>query len=83
MRAHYPNHLWSYDFVHDSCLNGEVVKCLTGTDEFTAEFLAIEVAGSFKTTDVLHTLRRLFAERGWPSFVRSDNGPDEGGHDLR
>lgn len=83
MRAHYPNQVWSYDFVHDSCLNGEVVKCLTVTDEFTKESLAIEVAGSFKAADVLHTLRRLFTERGWPSFIRSDNGPEFIAHDLR
>lgn len=83
MRAHYPNHVWSYDFVHDSCLNGEVVKCLTVTDEFTKESLAIEVAGSFKADDVLRTLRRLFTEKGWPSFIRSDNGPEFIAHDLR
>ena len=83
MRAHYPNHVWSYDFVHDSCLNGEVVKCLTVTDEFTKESLAIEVAGAFKAEDVLHALRRLFMEKGWPSFLRSDNGPEFIAHDLR
>jgi putative transposase len=83
MRAHYPNHVWSYDFVHDSCLNGEVVKCLTVTDEFSKESLAIEVAGSFKAEDVIHTLRRLFMAKGWPSFLRSDNGPEFIAHDLR
>jgi putative transposase len=83
MKAHYPNQVWSYDFVHDSCLNGEVVKCLTVTDEFTKEALAIEIAGSFKAEDVLRTLRRLFMAKGWPAFLRSDNGPEFIAHDLR
>jgi putative transposase len=83
MKAHYPNHVWSYDFVHDSCMNGELVKCLTITDEFTKESLAIEVEGSFKAEDVLHALRRLFMAKGWPSFLRSDNGPEFIAHDLR
>jgi hypothetical protein len=26
MKSGYPNQVWSYDFVHDSCLNGDVVK---------------------------------------------------------
>lgn len=83
MKAGYPSQVWSYDFVHDSCLNGDVVKCLTVTDEFTKESLAIEVAASFKAEDVMRTLKRLFQTKGWPSFLRSDNGPEFIAHDLQ
>ena len=38
------NQVWSYDFVFDHCANGQQLKCLTVTDEFTKEGLAIEVA---------------------------------------
>ena len=40
-----PNQVWSYDFVFDHCANGQQLKCLTVTDEFTKEGLAIEVDG--------------------------------------
>ena len=39
------NQVWSYDFVFDRCANGQQLKCLTVTDEFTKEGLAIEVDG--------------------------------------
>jgi putative transposase len=40
------NHVWAYDFVFDSCANGQQLKRLTVVDEFTHECLAIDVAGS-------------------------------------
>jgi putative transposase len=30
-----PNQVWSYDFVFDHCANGQQLKCVTVTDEFT------------------------------------------------
>lgn len=41
-----PNQVWCYDFVFDHCANGQQLKCLTVTDEWTKEGLAIDVAGS-------------------------------------
>jgi len=40
------NHVWAYDFVFDTCANGQSLKCLTIIDEFTREALAIDVAGN-------------------------------------
>lgn len=71
-----PNQVWCYDFVHDRCANGTVLKMLTVEDEFTRESLAIEVGGSLPTARVLLVLERLFAERGVPQGIRSDNGPE-------
>lgn len=31
------NHVWAYDFVFDTCANGQTLKCLTIIDEFTRE----------------------------------------------
>jgi transposase InsO family protein len=45
-------------------------------DEFTRECLAIEVARSFTARDVIMTLQYLFAVRGAPEHLRSDNGPE-------
>ena len=51
-RASEANGIWAYDFVFDSCANGQVLKCLTVIDEHTREALAIDVAGSIRSERV-------------------------------
>jgi putative transposase len=70
------NQVWSYDFVFDTCADGRQLKCLTVTDEFTKEGLAIDVAGSIRSPRVIEVLARLVSERGAPHYLRSDNGPE-------
>jgi putative transposase len=69
------NQLWSLDFVHDACLNGTKLKILAVVDEFTRECLALEAATSIKAPKVRSILASLFADRGEPRYLRSDNGP--------
>ncbi len=45
-------------------------------DETTRECLAIEVARSFTAQEVIGVLQYLFAVRGTPQHIRSDNGPE-------
>jgi len=71
-----PNQVWSYDFVFDHCANGQQFKCLTVTDEFTKEGLAIDVDGRIRSPRVIDVLSRLVSARGAPAFLRSDNGPE-------
>ena len=71
-----PNEVWSYDFVFDACANGQQLKCLTVTDEFTKEGLAIDVDGRIRSPRVIEVLAQLVSERGAPKFLRSDNGPE-------
>lgn len=71
-----PRQVWAYDFVHDSCANGQKLKCLTVIDEFTKESLAINVAGSIRSRQVIEVLSRLVSQHGAPSYLRSDNGPE-------
>jgi putative transposase len=71
-----PNQVWAYDFVHDTCANGQKLKCLTIVDEWTHESLAIEVAGSIRSRRVLEVLAKLVSVRGAPHYLRSDNGPE-------
>ena len=71
-----PNHVWSYDFVSDQTEDGRTLKMLVVIDEFTRECLAIHCARSIKGTDVVKVLAQLFAQRGVPGHVRSDNGPE-------
>jgi putative transposase len=58
-----PNQVWSYDFVFDRCANGQQLKCLTVTDEFTKEGLAIDVDGRIRSPRVIEVLSRLVSER--------------------
>jgi putative transposase len=48
------NQVWAYDFVFDGfvfdgCVNGDKLKCLTMTDEFTKETIRIDVADSIRS----------------------------------
>ena len=83
MKALHPNHVWTYDFVKDAALNGDEIRCLTVTDEFTKESHAIEVEGRFGARKVQATLERLFFVHGRPSFIRSDNGGEFIGQSLK
>ena len=75
-RAAYPNHVWSYAFVHDETTDGRRLKCLTVLDEYTREGVTIPCARSITAADVVHVLQRLCAQRGAPGYVKSDNGPE-------
>jgi putative transposase len=75
-KALWPEHVWAYDFIQDVCEDGRKLKMLTVLDEFTRECLRIEVGRSIRARDVIAVLERLFALRGRPQFLRSDNGPE-------
>jgi putative transposase len=45
-------------------------------DEYTRECLALKVDRSITSEDVIDTLAELFAMRGVPRHLRSDNGPE-------
>jgi transposase InsO family protein len=78
-RARYKNHVWSYDFVADRTEDGRQLRLLVVIDEYTRECLAIEVGRSFTAQDVMGVLQYLFAVRGTPEHIRSDNlGNDNG-----
>ena len=76
LRPERPNHVWSYDFVHDRTDDGRVYRTLNIIDEFTREALAIRVDRKLNFLDVVDALTDLFILRGPPAFIRSDNGPE-------
>ena len=82
-RPEYPNHIWSYDFVTDFTERGRQLRMLCVLDEFTRESLAIEVQKSFTARQVQDVLGYLFAVRGAPEHIRSDNGPEFVAKSLR
>jgi transposase InsO family protein len=75
-RAQHIDHVWCYDFVKDQTTDSRPLKFLPIEDEFTRECLSIDVARSITAKDVIETLKELFAVRGAPKFIRSDNGPE-------
>ena len=75
-RAERKNHVWCWDFLFDRTTSGSPLKWLAIEDEFTRESLALKVARSITSEDVIDTLAELFAMRGVPGHIRSDNGPE-------
>jgi len=61
---------------HARTEKGRKLRMLVVIDEFTRESLAIEVAWSFTACRVVEVLQYLFAVRGAPEHIRSDNGPE-------
>lgn len=76
LRPSCPNEVWSYDFVADRTHDGRPYRILTLIDEYTRECLAMPVQRKLNSEDVLQTLADVMVERGVPSYIRSDNGPE-------
>ena len=55
----------------DWCANGQQLKCLTVTDEWTREGLAIEVDGRIRSGRVIEVLSRLVSQHGAPLLMRA------------
>lgn len=70
-----PNDLWCVDFKGEFKLgDGRYCYPLTVTDQASRYLLACEAFSSNKELPVIEAFRRLFAERGLPNAIRSDNG---------
>ena len=75
-KSEHINHVWSYDFLMDQTDDGRVLKILAILDEHTRECLTLEVARRIRSCDVIALLEYLFAVRGVPEYIRSDNGSE-------
>lgn len=75
-RAEHKDHVWTWDFVFDRTVAGSLLKWLSIIDEYTRECLALKVDRSITSEDVIDMLAELFAIRGVPGAIRSDNGPE-------
>jgi putative transposase len=75
-RAEHRDHVWCWDFIFDRTTGGSQLKWLSIEDEYTRESLALKVDRSITSEDVIDTLAELFAMRGVPQHIRSDNGPE-------
>jgi transposase InsO family protein len=75
-RAEHQDHVWCWDFIFDRTASGSQLKWLSIEDEYTRECLCLKVDRSITSEDVIDALAELFAMRGVPEHVRSDNGPE-------
>lgn len=66
----FPNHVWTYDFIHDATENGRKLKVLTVLDEFTRECFRIEPDRSIRADKVVEILDRLFKQFGSPEYMQ-------------
>lgn len=73
---HKMNHCWSVDFMSDALSDGLRFRLFNVVDDFNREALAIDVDLNIPAHRVVRILERLSAERGYPAFIRSDNGPE-------
>ncbi|WP_268962987.1 IS3 family transposase [Rhabdothermincola sediminis] len=71
-----PNVLWALDFQFDTSADGRTLKLLNVVDEFTRECPAIVVDRRIDADRVVATLRATAAVRGFPAYLRFDNGPE-------
>ena len=76
LRPHYPNHVWSIDFVHDRLSNGRPYRLLTVLDEYTRQALCVEARSKMGAAEVLEVLYALLLKHGKPEYIRSDNGKE-------
>lgn len=74
--ATHVNEVWSMDFVSDSLANGRRIKCLTVADDFSHECVDISVDYGISGQYVTRLLDRAATFRGYPTAVRTDNGPE-------
>ena len=75
-RAEQKDHVWCWDFIFDRTERGSTLKWLSIVDEFTRECLTLKVDRGITSEDVIDSLAELFAMRGVPRCIRSDNGPE-------
>jgi len=72
----FKDHVWSYDFMVASTVEGRAFRILNIIDEYTRECLAISVKRRITSQDVIDQLFQLFIFRSLPGHIRSDNGPE-------
>jgi putative transposase len=70
------NQSWSMDFMSDIMVNGSGFRTFNLIDDCTREVLDIEINTSLSSKRIIRILERVMLERGKPSFIRTDNGPE-------
>jgi len=75
-KATHPNHVWTWDFVHDTTMRGGKLRMLTVLDEYTRECRCIHVERNIGANKVKAVMKELIDAYGTPEHIRSDNGSE-------
>lgn len=71
-----PDEVWSADFMSDGLACGRRFRLFNVVDDFNREALHIEVDTSITSMRLVRIFEHLAAERGLPTVLRVDNGPE-------
>jgi putative transposase len=71
-----PNEVWAMDFMHDTLLDGRLLRVLTLIDSHTRECLALVGSPRFRGADVADVLTQVGVTRGLPTRITVDNGTE-------
>jgi len=71
-----PDAVWSADFMSDGLACGRRFRLFNVVDDFNREALHIEVDTSIISMRLVRIFEHLAAERGLPTVLRVDNGPE-------
>lgn len=77
------NQVWALDYQFDVTSTGRILKFLHVVDEYTRESLSDLVAYSIGADATVAVLDKIAAARGFPEYLRCDNGPELTANALR
>lgn len=70
------NHWWSMDFLKDELASGRAFRTWTLEDLFSREALGLVFDFSLPALRIIRELDRIAQGRGYPTYLRVDNGPE-------
>jgi transposase InsO family protein len=82
VRPDAPNEIWSMDFVFDRIASGRPIKNLVIVDDATQESVAIVSEHTIGGDHLIRILHKICSQRGKPSMIRTDNGPEFTGKSM-
>lgn len=71
-----PNERWSLDFMTDSTSSGRKFRVLNIVDDYTREYVGVDVGSSLTGERVVRKLKDLKETRGLPETLMMDNGSE-------
>jgi hypothetical protein len=77
-----PTDVWAIDFCFDATTDGHAIKITKIVDENTRESLDGPIDRSVDANKLVERLDKFAAVRGWPRYLRCDNGPELIGNAL-
>lgn len=70
------NDIWSLDYMSDALLDGRRFRTANVIDDYRRECLGIHVSFSLPAIKITQWLDGIAEQRGYPSAIRVDNGPE-------